>query len=511
MRSMTRFASILFILGTPALWPGTTSAQFSQQGSKLVGTGVVNGANDSYQGASVSISSDGNTAIVGGWVDSSEAGAAWVYTRTGGVWSQQGNKLVGTGAAGNARQGFSVSISGDGNTAIVGGYMDNSFTGAAWIYTRAGGVWTQQGGKLVGTGAVGHANQGVSVSLSSDGNTAVVGGDFDDSLAGAAWIYTRTGGVWSPQGSKLVGTGVAGHAQQGLSVSLSSDGNTVIIGGYADSGDVGAAWVFTRTGGVWSQQGSKLVGTGAVGSARQGVSVSLSSDGNTAIVGGAADSSLAGAAWVYTRTGGVWSQQGGKLVGTGAVGIAAQGNSVSLSSEGNTAIVGGYLENNFTGAAWVYTRTGGVWSQQGSKLVGTGAAGNAEQGYSVSLSSDGSTALVGGYADNNFRGAAWVYVRVVSSVRDVGGEVPLQFGLGQNYPNPFNPSSMITFQIPNFGHVRLTVFDLLGEEIKVLVNEELNPGSYETKFDGGGLSSGVYFYRLQTGKFVTTRKLLLQK
>jgi hypothetical protein len=83
-------------------------------------------------------------------------------------FTQQGPKLVGTGAVGGAgTQGFSVALSADGNTAIVGGWRDNSSAGAAWVYTRSGGVWTQQGNKLVGTGAV-----GASVAMSSDGNTA---------------------------------------------------------------------------------------------------------------------------------------------------------------------------------------------------------------------------------------------------------------------------------------------------------------------------------------------------
>src|SRR5262249_35601801 len=86
--------------------------------------------------------------------------------------------------------------------------------------------------------------------------------------------------------------------------------------------------------------------------------------------------SHARAAWVFTRSGGVWSQQGGTLVGTGAVGSAAhQGWSVALSADGNTALVGGRLDNFNAGATWVFTRSGGVWSQQGSKLVGTGAVG----------------------------------------------------------------------------------------------------------------------------------------
>ena len=97
------------------------------------------------------------------------------------------------------------------------------------------------------------------------------------------------------------------------------------------------------------------------------------------------------------------------LVGTGAVGFAAQGASVSLSADGNTAMVGGYDDNGGAGAAWVWTRSGGVWTQHGSKLVGTGAAGAAYQGASVSLSTDGNTAMVGGYSDNGGAGAVWVF------------------------------------------------------------------------------------------------------
>jgi hypothetical protein len=176
------------------------------------------------------------------------------------------------------------------------------------------------------------------------------------------------------QGPKLVGTGALGsQVYQGASVALSADGNTAIAGGNGDNGGVGAVWVYTRTGSVWNQQGPKLVGTAAVGSAFQGTSVALSADENTAIAGGNGDNGKAGAVWVYTRTGGMWGQQGAKLVGTGAVGNAYQGVSAALSADGNTALVGGLIDNGGVGAAWVYARSGGVWSQQGAKLVGTGA------------------------------------------------------------------------------------------------------------------------------------------
>jgi hypothetical protein len=416
-------------------------AQFSQQGPKLVGTGAVGNAR---QGVSASLSADGNTAIVGGDLDNSSAGAAWVWTRNGGVWTQQGAKLVGSGAAGSSSyQGTSVSLSADGNTAIVGGPVDGNGVGAAWVWTRSGGIWTQQGTKLVGSGAVGNASyQGWSVSLSADGNTAIVGGhgdnpdfgSFENLGVGAAWVWTRSGGVWTQQGTKLVGSGAVGNAQQGFSVSLSADGNTAIVGGpgsaFPSNGiGVGAAWVWTRSGGVWTQQSTKLVGSGAVGNAYQGDSVSLSADGNTAIVGGFIDNTFVGAAWVWTRSGGVWTQQSTKLVGSGAVGAARQGQQVSLSADGNTAIVGGLADNTDSGssenlgvgAAWVWTRSGGVWTQQSTKLVGSGSIGNARQGFSVSLSGDGNTALVGGDADNTGTpgssvGAVWVFAQAVNSV-----------------------------------------------------------------------------------------------
>jgi hypothetical protein len=109
-------------------------------------------------------------------------------------------------------------------------------------------VWGQQA-KLVGMGAVGPipAFQGYSVSLSDNGNIAILGGPFDDSSLGAAWVYTRSGGVWGQQ-AKLVGTGAVGPiaVYQGQSVSLSGDGNTAIVGGNLDNDGVGAGWVFVQ-------------------------------------------------------------------------------------------------------------------------------------------------------------------------------------------------------------------------------------------------------------------------
>ncbi|HVN76896.1 MAG TPA: hypothetical protein VMT19_11300 [Thermoanaerobaculaceae bacterium] len=381
-------------------------AQFLQQGDKLVGSGAAGAAG---QGASVAVSADGNTAIVGGPGDNAGAGAAWVFVRSGGTWSQQGGKLVGTGAVGAAGQGAAVAISADGNTAIVGGHADNANVGTVWVFVRSGGAWTQQGSKLVPADAAGSPSLGTSVAISSDGNTAILGGLTDHSGLGAAFVFTRSGGAWSQQGAKLVGSGAVLTAEEGRAVAISGDGNTAVVGGFGDNNTAGAVWVFRRSGGAWSQWGSKLVGSDAVGAAAQGGSVAISSDGATLVFGGSQDADDTGAAWVFARNLlGIWVQQGAKLVGTGARASAVQGCSTAVSGDGKTVVVGGFGDYP-AGAAWVFARSGGAWTQQGDKLVGTGAAGDSRQGWSVALSADGATLLVGGAADNAGAGAVWVF------------------------------------------------------------------------------------------------------
>ncbi len=203
-----------------------------------------------------------------------------------------------------------MALSGDGNTALVGGFRDNGGKGATWVFTRSGTTWTQQGPKLVGAGAGRRAGQGFSVALSDDGNTALVGGGGNvANVVGAVWVFTRSGSTWTQQGRKLVGTGAAGDADQGYSVALSAGGNTALVGGFRDNGGKGAVWVFTRSGTTWTQRGRKLVGIGAGRRAGQGFSVALSGEGNTVLVGGPNDNNLnprqgntaAGAVWVFVR------------------------------------------------------------------------------------------------------------------------------------------------------------------------------------------------------------------
>jgi hypothetical protein len=100
---------------------------------------------------------------------------------------------------------------------------------------------------------------------------------------------------------------------------------------------------------------------------------------------------------------------------------------------------------------------------------------------------------------------------IVSGVASQSGNVPAMYSLSQNYPNPFNPSTSIKYELPKASDLRLSVFDLLGREVAVLVNERRDSGAHEVKFDGSNLASGVYFYRLEAGDFVQSKKLVLLK
>jgi len=423
-----------------ALAPWALAAQTGivQDGPKLVGTGAVGLA---AQGASVALSADGTTLAVGGYRDDNR-GAIWVFKKSSAGWVQDGPKLTASGGVGIPALGVSIAISADGNTVVAGAPSDRQSAGAAWVFTRAGGAWQQQGPKLVGSGGSANANQGKSVAISGDGLTIAVGGYIDAAIpsavgepgsylgTGAVWIFTRSGTTWTQQGEKLVPndavvtinnfTGQSVPPAFGVAVALSKDGNTLLGGGMDDNGFTGAAWIFDRVGGKWSQHGPKLVGTGSVSglsaSPHIGNAVALSADGATALLGGYFDNFGRGAAWVFVRKGTAWSQQGPKLLGADAIGNAEQGQSVSLSADGDTAIVGGFEDNSLIGAAWIFSRAGDTWTQRGGKLVGTDPDGVSQQGYSVALSGDGATAAVGGAGDGsvsrNFAsgaGAAWMY------------------------------------------------------------------------------------------------------
>jgi hypothetical protein len=352
-------------------------------------------------GSGVAISADATTALIGGpsW---KHKGAVWVYIRSGLTWVEQAMiRGAGAGVKKAARFGENVALSSDGNTALISASGNKKNAGAAYVFTRSAGIWSEQREFLASSE---HSFFGRSIALSSDGNTALVGG------SGEGAVFGRSGSTWTRQES-FKGFGA---------VALSANGNTALVGGVnAPSGNVNSVTVYTRTGTTWTEQGAPLTGAGESGEGGFGESVALSSDGNLALIGGPRDEpspetatrSGVGAVWVFKRSGETWSAEGGKLTGKGEAGLANFGESVALSAEGNTALIGGFHDNGFVGAAWVFTRSGEVWSQQGEKLTGSGEVGAGSFGSSVGLSAEGSFALIGGNRDLIFTGATWAFGR----------------------------------------------------------------------------------------------------
>jgi hypothetical protein len=257
----------------------------------------------------------------------------------------------------------------------------------------------------------------VRAALSADGTTAIVGGHDDNGSVGAAWVFTRTGSTWTQQGPKLTARDEVGAGRFGARVALSADGNTAMIGGWSDNGRAGAVWVFSRTGSAWTQQGPKLTATDEAGAGTFGTGLALSADASIALIGGDDDGGSVGGAWIFTRSGSTWVQRGPKLTGGGESGAGGFGKSVALSADGGVALVGANLDSGRAGAAWVFTRSGSAWIQQGSKLTGAGATGDGGFGDSVELSADGDTALIAAPGDNGNAGAAYTFASPVMSVR----------------------------------------------------------------------------------------------
>jgi FG-GAP repeat protein len=386
-----------------------------QQGAKLVaGGGIASG----FFGDSVAISADGKTALIGASSIKTSGGTAWVFTRSGSTWTQQGLPLTGEecgvacgeegGEAGEEGFGRGVALSPDGNTAVIGAPRVEKDRGAAWVFTRSGSTWTR-GQKLSGS-TTGKGRFGRSVALSADGLTVLIGSPALKNFVGDARVFTRSSSTspFTQQGSPLTGGQVGPMVQIrfGLSVALSSDGNTALIGGPREPG---AVWVFTRSGLTWTER-QKLSGFEPSSEGTSfGGSVALSVDGSTALVGGRSAGGKVGAAWVFARSGSSFTQQGAALTGGEEDGQGEFGASAALSATGNIALIGGPGDGEDTGAAWEFARSGSTWTPLGKKRVGEEESRFGSFGASVALSESGTTAMVGGPRDTGKAGAAWAF------------------------------------------------------------------------------------------------------
>lgn len=467
------------------------------------------GDSDTF-GSGVALSADGNTLAVAARFEDSGAtgiggnqvsdcaaaipvncsygsGAVFVYVRNGSSWSAPVYIKADNIGTDNISDNFgtAIALSADGNTLAVGApYEDSSttgvgstanesafYSGAVYVYARSGAAWM---GPVYVKASNPEQNDyfGVAVALSADGNTLAVGADGEDSSttginsapdnsalsAGAAYVYTRTGGTWSNTPVYVKASNTGDSDAFGSAIALSADGNTLAvsapfedtaatgIGGnpVSDCGSglaancatsSGAVYVYSRSGAVWSGTPVYVKASNTSDYDYFGQSLALSGDGNTLAVGAPNESSAAtgingnqvndcasaatncsyysGAAYLYSRSGSGWSAPTYvKAANTGQ--DDAFGSSVALSSDGNTFVAGAEYEDGSaagvagadddaagsSGAAYVYSRTASTWSAP-TYVKASNSEGGDAFGSSAALSADGATLAVGAFNEQS--------------------------------------------------------------------------------------------------------------
>ena len=377
---------------------------WSQLGADIDGE-----AADDEFGRSVAISGDGNTVIVGGPRNGDNgvhSGHARVYRLNGTAWTQLGTDLNGDNRSDEF--GRSVAISADGNTVIIGAPF-NDVNGVNSGHARAfrfnGTDWAQLGADI--NGEASNDQSAFSLSMSADGNTVIIGTNSND-----ARVMRFNGTTWAQLGADI--DGEASDDFNGFAVAMSADGNTVIIGAPfndANGSNSGHARIFRFNGTTWTQLGVAIDGEAT--NNVFGVAVAMSTDGNSVVIGARSSDSIglnAGTAQVYRFDGSVWVQVGADIDGE-AIGDAF-GTAVAMSADGNTVIIGA-PQNDGTattaGHARVYRLTVGMWVQLGADLDGEALAD--ASGSAVAISGDGNTVIIGAI-DNDGGGINGGHARV---------------------------------------------------------------------------------------------------
>ena len=289
----------------------------------------------------------------------------------------------------------------------------------------------------------------------------------------------------------------------GLSVQQTSDGGYVITG-TTPSYDI---WL-TKTDSVGNPLWLKSFGTSDYDF---GFSVRQTEDGGYIITGITDDLLPSGGCYTWlikTDSVGdtVWIKTFGDL------------DKIYMSKDVQQTEDGGYIITGWTNSVgagsndvWLI-RTNAYGDTLWTKTIG---GGSPDASFSIQQTEDGGYIIIGW--TNSFgvgNGDVWLIKLDPESVTDIGNNErkPLiDYSLIQNYPNPFNPSTVIKYSIPQASKVELKVFDIIGNEIEILVNEEKQPGSYEVEFNSKGLPSGIYFYQIRAVSYIDSKKMVLMK
>ncbi len=403
---------------------GMPTSEWSQVVSFTTGTlipsaivaaiSATDGTSGDYFGVATALSSNGNTLVVGASNKNingnSAQGAAYIFTKVNGTWTQQ-TELIAADGGMNNYYGRAVAINAAGTVVAIGAYgktvNGNSNQGAVYVYSLIAGVWTLQAEITAIDGST-LSTFGNSLSFDSTGTIMAIGSALKtvgaNGLQGTVYIYTESAGVWN-QTAEIVASNGANSDYFGICVSLNAAGNILAIGAYnktiGSNAGQGATYVYVETNGAWAQQ-AELTAIDGVAGDNFGISVQLNGTGTVLVVGAYTKANGAntsqGAAYVFAYSGGSWAQQSKLLSSDGAVNDWF-GQAVAINAAGTIIAIGamGKVFNghvNF-GAAYIFIESAGVWAQH-AELVPVNGALNGYFGYSVAFDDSGDTVAVGG-------------------------------------------------------------------------------------------------------------------
>jgi len=324
---------------------------------------------------------------------------------------------------------LSINMSNDGTTAIIGSpYSDTdgfSNNGRAYIFVRSGSTWTEQQ-VLVPQDPATNMYFGIRTAISADGNTVLIS-TFTSTNVGTAYAFVRNGTTWSEQ-KKFVPNSPTNVVGFGYSVALSGDGNTALIGSYGDNiyaSNGGGAYIFTRSGSTWTQQVNLAQFISLTSNTRFGFRVSLSGDGNIAVVNGTASSSNNATIRVFSKNqADPWTLATTlslQLPNISPSTVTGFGAHTKISFDGSTIVTTAPYStiNNISqaGATFVYTKPTMSWILSSSLYAGDPASFDRFGLSSVDISASGNRIIVSTTDDDNLSftntGAVYIYNKMV--------------------------------------------------------------------------------------------------
>ena len=368
-----------------------------------------------------SVAIDGDTLVVGARQDDDngiDSGSAYVFTRESGTWGQT-VKL--TALDGAAYDWFGHFVAVDGDTIAVGAHQDDDSgddSGSVYVFIRESGVWSEAA-KL--TAPDGAAFDWFGQSVAVDGGTVVVGAYRNDDIgsnSGSAYVFTKPTGGWAATSSAAKLTASDAGASDHFGFSVAIDGDTVVVGAYADNGsgaNFGSAYVFTKPtdGWVTTTETAKLTALNPAEYDVFGYSVAV--DGDTVVAGAHQDDdngNNSGSAYVLTKPVGGWVTTSTAIKLTALDGSVSDFFGHSVMVDGETIVVGAHASNegaSDTGSAYVFTKPTGGWAATSSaaKLIASDGTRGDHLGYSVAVS--GATVVAGAYRDGDNSGSVYVF------------------------------------------------------------------------------------------------------